>query len=52
MSELSILEIAKNSKINLENVIKLNPVLENHPIFVIAMDQLNEVIKRLEENAK
>ena len=48
MSKLSILEIAENAKINFESVVKVNPILETHPIFMIAMEQLKEVVERLE----
>lgn len=49
MSSLSILEIAENAKINFDNVKRLNPVLGKHPMFIIAMEQLEEAIKMLEE---
>ena len=49
MKTLSILEIAENAKINFDNVVRLNPVLSKHPMFIIAMEQLKEVIKMLEE---
>jgi len=51
MANLRILEIAKCSKINFENFAKMNPHLpvKEHPMWIIAMEQLNDVIKELEE---
>ena len=49
MSSLSILEIAENAKINFDNVKRLNPALSKYPMFIIAMEQLKEAIKMLEE---
>ena len=48
MSELSILEEAMSAQINFENVVKMNPHVGKHPLFIIAMDQLKEVVKMLE----
>lgn len=49
MSELSIWEIAEGAKINFENVVKMNPHVGQHPLFVIAMDQLKTAIEMLEK---
>lgn len=49
MSKLSILEIAENAKINFDNTVKMNPHIGQHPLFAIAMEQLKEAIKMLEE---
>ena len=48
MSELSALEIAECAKINFENVVRFNPALKSHPMFQLAMEQLDETIKQLE----
>lgn len=48
MSELCILEMAVGAKINFENVVKSNPHVGQHPLFVIAMSQLKDVIEALE----
>ena len=54
MSEISVLEIAVSAKINFENFAKMNPHLpiKQHPTYQLwrlAMEQLGEVIKRLEK---
>jgi len=48
---MSTWEIAESAKVNFQNFAKMNPQLpiKDHPMWVIAMEQLNEVIKRLEE---
>lgn len=52
MSELSNEEIATCAKINFMNFAKMNKHLEveKHPMWIIAMEQLDEVIKRLEQD--
>jgi hypothetical protein len=49
MSEISALEILECAKINFENVEKMNPTLLLHPIYLLAKEQLNNGIKKLEE---
>ena len=46
---LSIEEVAVSAQMNFENVVKMNPLLKSHPIFQLAMEQLQEVIDRLEK---
>ena len=50
MAELSTWEIAESAKINFENVVKMNPAVGKHPLFQIAMEQLDTVIKQLEND--
>lgn len=49
MSDLSILEVAESAKINFENTVKMNPHIGQHPIFIIAMEQLKTVVEMLEK---
>ena len=49
MSEQSALESVVCAKMNFESVVKQNPALQTHPLFIIAMDQLQEAIRKLEE---
>lgn len=47
-------EILEGAKINFENFAKMNSHLsvKEHPMWMIAMDQLDTVIKNLEEELK
>lgn len=49
MAELSDYELAECAKINFENFAKMNPYLpiKEHPIWILAMTQLDELIKKL-----
>ena len=47
MSKVSILEIVISAQINLENMVKLNPHVGQHPFYIIAMDQLKEAVEKL-----
>jgi hypothetical protein len=51
MSEMSAWEIAEGAKINFENFAKMNPHLpiREYPVWIIAMEQLDSVIKILEK---
>ncbi len=49
MSELSALEIFECAKINFNNLSNMNPALKKHPFFVLAMEQLDNGIKKLEK---
>ena len=49
MANMSAEEILEGAKINFETVVKQNPQVGQHPIFQIAMDQLQEGIRKLKE---
>lgn len=51
MTEQSTWEIAEAARINFDNFAKMNPHLpiKKHPIWILAMEQLNQVIKKLEK---
>jgi hypothetical protein len=40
--------LAQCAQINFQNVENLAPVLKTHPIWLIAMEQLNALVHRLE----
>jgi len=49
MSEgLSGIEILECAKINFENLVKMNPGIARHPMYMIAMEQLENGIKLIE----
>ena len=54
MSDVSAWELLEGAKINFENFAKMNPQLpiKTHPIWMIAMDQLETGIELLEKEAK
>ena len=43
----SIREVLLNSQANFENVERMNPMLKNHPLYMIAKRQLDNVIKAI-----
>ncbi len=43
----SIREVILNSQANFENVERMNPMLKNHPIYMIAKSQLDNAIKAI-----
>jgi hypothetical protein len=49
--KVSIWEMVESAKINFENFAKMNPHLpiKEHPMWIIAMDQLNTAIEELEK---
>ncbi len=49
MTEMSSWELAEGVRINMGNVTKLNPALAQHPMFRIAMDQLDTLCEQLEK---
>ena len=48
MSELTGLEMIENAQYNLQTVARTNPALAAHPIFVLAMEQLENGLAALE----
>lgn len=49
MSDLTVLEIIENAKFNLETLSTLMPALKGHPILLLTINQLENGIKKLEE---
>tara|TARA_Y100000114_G_scaffold88305_1_gene81748 strand:+ start:5459 stop:5692 length:234 start_codon:yes stop_codon:yes gene_type:complete len=47
MAEDSNLELAMMAKVNFENYSKMGPGVSTHPNFVIAKEQLDQLVKRL-----
>ncbi len=43
----SIREVILNSQANFENIERMNPMLKNHPIYMIAKSQLDNAIKAI-----
>ena len=42
-------ELAACARINFEQIMKLNPALQSHPIYFLALQQLKAVVARLEK---
>ena len=49
MSEIDALEAARNAEINLNNMVKMMPVLSQHPLLPLVKEQIQTCIKELEE---
>jgi hypothetical protein len=50
MSKTSALELAECAKINLQNMVKMMPVLRQHPLLPMVEAQLQECIDELEKD--
>lgn len=48
MNRLKALEMAHCAEINLQNMVKMMPILKQHPLLFIVEDQIKECIKELE----
>ena len=48
----TILDALKNAQINFNNVIKMNHILKEHPIFCLAKNQLENALEALEKGGK
>ena len=46
------MEYFLNAQVNFENLKRLIPSLSNHPIYLMAQEQLDNGIKKLEEKLK
>ena len=49
MDKNQAIELIRCSQISFQNLQKMNPILKDHPIFQIAMTQLDEGLKILDE---
>ena len=45
---MEILELLRCSQINFDNLVKMNPLIKDHPMYQIARLQLDEVVEQLE----
>ena len=45
---MDTLELLQCSQINFDNLVKMNPQIKGHPMYMIARTQLDEAIKQFE----
>ena len=43
-----ILEELRSSQINFDNLVKLNPIIKDHPMYIIARMQLDAAVENIE----
>ncbi len=52
MEKTSALELAECAKINLQNMVKMMPVLKAHPLLPLVEEQIQRCIDELEKEEK